>query len=890
MAFDTFKGLLPRILPLVLYPAGHALRRRMKPAPRSPGAPWSPHGVLRGALYLVLGSSVLSLLLLSSQTTFAPFAASSTGLRRPDDAQQEHHHHLNTSGDNLFGQAHLQPLGGGKAPTFLLLRAVGNALPPRHDPSQTLVNLRFILEHEHLDGEAEGEIAKHWVLNRIVDPAVRAQVKALFREFGASFSEIPFQLDDYARQPFKVVVEDRGVDDVHAPHPDEEEADGEWQRVVRYNELYDNKIRHAISINYARNVMLDLGRQSGARWILPWDQNCFLTNDAWRQIKGAITTQEAIGARMAANAFAMAAAGNGQHQPPPVVKYLVSYMDRLTRDNDEILSPEFHADPWEEPQIIFRNDAVERFDEQLRYGKRDKAALLIRLKVPGAWDDWGWSNWEQQQTYRNISRDVDGVTVPSAGYVVRLFSGKGGSFESNDAAAGLWREIKRGEGVLNFMNALEVRVMRETFKYRSEDLVVYDCARLGACHGAFKGKNDSDTASNTCADSLLQVFAVLADAEKALRVAKPFTITDNSALDPFRHTHFFSNYYDQAAGVAQDSEDDGLVLRHMVYNTTSLVLAWVLTADDKYAAKAVEFLDAMFVNASTYMDTTLDYTDLSFLKQITSPAGYALGEPSGIRHTAALPQLLDAIRLLKSSSTSHLYSQEWMEKLDKWIADLYDVLRKKLHAQTAFRYAPGLFGLQYDLQVATLAAYMDDPLTLRYTLGTVHGRFLTMISRVEELLVPLGVSTTHYTLLTLSTVGQLADLASRFNMTSHMFLADVTFGRNVETVNTKNGGLLCRFVERHLPCCHQSSGRSRNPSGALDSVGTCVSALQSADDGELFIYSRLAKHAVKHCPELSDRLACSSLSAMAQTEAALPAKEANRFQLPPYPFLQRHNV
>jgi hypothetical protein len=323
-----------------------------------------------------------------------------------------------------------------------------------------------------------------------------------------------------------------------------------------------------------------------------------------------------------------------------------------------------------------------------------------------------------------------------------------------------------------------------------------------------------------------------------------------------------------------------------MYNTTSLVLAWVLTADDKYATKAIQFLDAMFVSATTYMDTMLDYTDLSFLKQLTSPAGYALGESSGIRHTAPLLQLLDAVRLLKSPSASQLYSQEWMAKLDKWIASMYDVLRKKAHPQTAFRYSPGLFGLQYDLQVATLAAYLDDPLTLRYTLGTVHGRFLTMISRVEELQVPLGISTAHYTLLLLSTAGQLADVASRFNMTSHMFLADVTLGRNVETVNGKDGGLLCRFVEHHLPCCHQSS---KDPSGALDSVGNCMSALQSVGEAELFIYSRLAKHAIRHCPGLGDRLACSSLAAMAQTGSTLSSGEASRFQLPPYPFLHHQD-
>lgn len=237
----------------------------------------------------------------------------------------------------------------------MLVRAIGNALPPRHDPSRALQNLRFILEHEKLD------VATHWVLNRLADDHVARQFRELLAEFDAPYTELPLRLEQYAQAPFNVVVEDHGVDRVHEDPRD----DDEWTKHQDINAIYASKNRYALGINVARNVMLDIARQSGARWLLPWDQTCFLTQEAWGQIK-----------RDLDNAA-------------PDQKYFMSFMDRLTEENDVIFSPGFKVDPWEEPQIIFRNDSVERFDEQLRYGQRDKAALLIRLQVSGVWNGWG---------------------------------------------------------------------------------------------------------------------------------------------------------------------------------------------------------------------------------------------------------------------------------------------------------------------------------------------------------------------------------------------------------------------------------------------------------------------------------------------------------------------
>ena len=54
----------------------------------------------------------------------------------------------------------------------------------RHHPNRTLANIRFILEHEDLD---DARVQTHWVLNRILDPVVQADIIALLTLFEAKY-------------------------------------------------------------------------------------------------------------------------------------------------------------------------------------------------------------------------------------------------------------------------------------------------------------------------------------------------------------------------------------------------------------------------------------------------------------------------------------------------------------------------------------------------------------------------------------------------------------------------------------------------------------------------------------------------------------------------------
>ncbi|RLN68265.1 hypothetical protein BBJ29_000840 [Phytophthora kernoviae] len=636
----------------------------------------------------------------------------------------------------------------------MLVRTIGNALPPRHDPTRAFQNLRFILQHEDLQDD---EVGTHWVLNRLADSDVAQQFRDLLTEFGAAFTELPLELDVHAKAPFHVVLEDEGVDRVHHKNRKQDQ----WTKVQNTNAFYGSKNRYALGINVARNAMLDIARESGAKWLLPWDQACFVTREAWHQIKRDLDA---------------AAPGH---------KYFISFMDRLTEENDVIFSPGYKAHPWEEPQIIFRNDAVERFDEQLRYGQRDKAALLVRLQVPGPWDGWGWSTWERCRTYANMSKDVSGENkVPSTGYVLRLYSGLASGIEENTRAAGFWREMRRAKGVVAELDKLEERVMVEVLNYRPDKLLIYNEALL---------RQYSDQIHTEL------VSVLLVDADRALHVLKPWTVMTNGALDPERDPRIFANFYDHHEG--DGILDDGEMFRNMAYNTTTLALAWRLTNNTQYALQAASFLDTWCAKPTSAMRATLQYADMSYQKLLTSKTGVTRGSAMGIRHTAVMPMLLDVIRLLNTSWSSD--SRAWVlpdelnGKITLWTRALYDDLRSE-YALDTFRSSSGLFGLLYDVQVAALAAFLDDPKTLRYTLGTMQGRLVTMLTHEEKLLIPTGVATKAYTLLTLAAWGAAVNFAQQFGLAEHLFQFDLTRTHREERVDV-NGGLLCRFIGHSMP-------------------------------------------------------------------------------------------
>jgi hypothetical protein len=94
----------------------------------------------------------------------------------------------------------LKPLETIDPESIVLYRILGNDLPPRHRPGQTLSNVRFILEHE----PEFNNTRKLWVLNRIVDPHAEESIIQLLDHHRQEYIRIPFEEDEYLKQDFRL--------------------------------------------------------------------------------------------------------------------------------------------------------------------------------------------------------------------------------------------------------------------------------------------------------------------------------------------------------------------------------------------------------------------------------------------------------------------------------------------------------------------------------------------------------------------------------------------------------------------------------------------------------------------------------------------------------------
>lgn len=311
------------------------------------------------------------------------------------------------------GQYQRSPLAA-EPETFGLLRIIGNDLVPRHSKGQSRENVAFILEHE----PAFEDCAKFWVLNRIFDADEEAAIIELLERRGQDYHRIPFDLTAYAQQPWDV---DGLSESTRMLLTASDEASAR-ERLRLSTIIRRSKSNYAINNNGARNVALTLGRTM-AKWVLPWDGNCFLTRAAWDNLRGSVEKQ-------------------------PYLPYFVAPMVRVT-DNAHVLRKRYNPGTSEEPQVIFRRDAQEMFDERFPYGHRPKIELLWRLGVPGVWDHFHVKQYELPRP----ALCSEAGQVGSAGWVARLNSGNP-TLEVGHKS-GTRRGAARDEAIVAFLDMLD---------------------------------------------------------------------------------------------------------------------------------------------------------------------------------------------------------------------------------------------------------------------------------------------------------------------------------------------------------------------------------------------------------------------------------------------------
>ncbi len=214
-------------------------------------------------------------------------------------------------------------------------------MPPRHQLGQTLANVKYILEHE----EDFPGVEKFWILNRIVDNSTESELIAALRAHHANIIRIPFLSEQYSQIDFR-------FEDYPTPGYFWTEDFTVMKRIARQRvieQIYHDKNLYVMNNNGGRNVAIKLGQYLKYEWILPFDGNSYLASRAWDEIK-----------------TAMEESGHN-------TKYISVPMYRLT-DNDRAIDASFHVNATEEPQVIFRRDATELFDESMRYGRRSKVS------------------------------------------------------------------------------------------------------------------------------------------------------------------------------------------------------------------------------------------------------------------------------------------------------------------------------------------------------------------------------------------------------------------------------------------------------------------------------------------------------------------------------------
>lgn len=546
-------------------------------------------------------------------------------------------------------------------PRYLLYRILGNDLPPRHGPGEMLANLRFILAHEPLLESCE----KRWVLNRIADPEVEAQCLALLAAAGHACIRIQFVVEAYARQFLD------GCDMPAMPGLQTDAVLRHWALEWRYR----YKALYVAGVNFARNRALDEGRMQ-ARWTLPWDGACFVTNAAWRAFTDLADTH-------------------------PEALQLVVPLARIA-DNRQLLDADFLPQTYTEPQLAFRNDSGERFDETLRYGNRNKGELLRILGVAGGWHQWRSAPWDPRIDRLSDERDRHA----QGAWVARLASTADPAIEADE----LQRWKSRFAGVRGLCDRLDREVVES--RRAAAPLPCYPLSAIERVSAAQAGE-------------------LIRRAQAALQAPLP-TILDKTAPAPEGdRRNYFSiapHYHASADGSVQHRDGernaqsdlqsaaarayDRVALEQFVQGCCASALAGTLTGERVYFEYAVSLLRTWLVDAPTRMNPHLRHAQ-------TIP-GDAAGQPSGIVEFRNLWCLIDAIGLCRRAGR---LAEDELQNMQHWFALLLDDLSVRRVEQQRNN-----IGTWADLVIAASAAFVGDSERVARTLARAPLRLVSQLA------------------------------------------------------------------------------------------------------------------------------------------------------------------
>lgn len=575
-----------------------------------------------------------------------------------------------------------------KPDTFVIYRIIGNDLVPRHRKGQSRNNLRFVLENEPDLPDCE----KRWIVNRIFDHDEEREIIDLLKAYGQRYVHIPFIAEEY--RPI-------GWDFDALPAPGyftsrEYQALSKEEQTRATAALYRLKNNYIMHNNGARNLALRDGCQC-AKWILPWDGNCFVTESAWREVRDGVKRS-------------------------PHLRYFVVPMVRIV-DNNVLLQDDFEPYPVEEPQMIFRSDATESFNGEFCYGRRPKVELFWRLNIPGPWRAWWDDPWDQQRRKRSPEAGQFGVV----GWVARLTSGEP-ALEQENRDSFVDRGVARNTAIIATINHVDHLVREEPDDLNG--LTFYSSLALTQAAAALRDGGKGGLA--TVAERIVE------DAEKAL-TRGPYSVVDKTTLPPSNDPHDYwhpAPYYwpnpCKRDGIPYISRDglrvpgtrlyepdsdryDRTRLQLMFDGTTALALGWALTGREDFAEHGAQLVRCWFLDPATRMNPHLLYA------QVRRGHNKDLGSPSGIIELKDLYYFLDAVKLLERSGA---FSDNDSAALKQWLTQYLSWLETSSQGKKECS-ARNNHGTYFDLHTAAVNSYLGNSLALQHI-------FLRAQSRISQ--------------------------------------------------------------------------------------------------------------------------------------------------------------
>ena len=130
----------------------------------------------------------------------------------------------------------------------------------------------------------------------------------------------------------------------------------------------------------------------------------------------------------------------------------------------------------------------------------------------------------------------------------------------------------------------------------------------------------------------------------------------------------------------------------------TLALAWYFSGDEKYAAKATEFIRAWFLDKETAMNPNLEYA------QVAPGHFNDRGRSYGLIDTYSFVEMLDAVALLENSRS---FSKKDSKDLKKWFASLTQWMLTS-HQGIEEAKAANNHSIAYDAQILAFALYTGD--------------------------------------------------------------------------------------------------------------------------------------------------------------------------------------